>query len=305
MASLTRSSFPASFFFGVGSSSYQIEGASFEDGKGPSIWDTHTHKYSGHSEGENWNHNASRLGKGIRSNSTEHKNLKKQIRVTREFILGSVLDPLVYGQYPRSMRRLLGDQLPKFTKKQSKMSRNNSFDFLGLNYYYSFFVTAHPPNPVGLKDSCSLDVAHFVSFTDGDDHPIFNGEDLSNATVFYPKGLLDMMKYVDQKYNHPLIYILENGKSQVYKSGNTTIPIKEILDDNFRIDYFNDHLAWVQKAIEEGINVKGYFVWSFLDGYEWAAGHAIGCGLMYVDYENGLKRIPKSSAHLFKNFLQK
>ncbi|KAM7273455.1 hypothetical protein ACFE04_028119 [Oxalis oulophora] len=274
MASLlNRSSFPASFFFGAGSSAYQFEGAAREDGKGPSIWDTFTHK---HPEriADRTNGDATQKGKiGITMiatwpkgysprNSTKNKNLKNQIKIAIDFMLGQFLDPLIKGAYPSSMRRLLGDQLPKFTRKQSEMIRKASFDFIGLNYYYSYLLKADIPKPSDLKGKCGLDVSHFVTFTDSKGKPLY--EDITNSTIVDPKGIRDMMHYVDRKYNHPLIYITENG-----------------------------------------VNVKGYFVWSLLDGYEWAAGHTIGCGLNYVDYKKGLKRIPKLSALWIKNFLQK
>ena len=54
-----------------------------------------------------------------------------------------------------------------------------------------------------------------------------------------------------------------------------------------------------------GVNVKGYFAWSFLDNFEWADGYTVRFGIIYVDFKNGLKRHPKKSADWFKNFLKK
>jgi beta-glucosidase len=55
----------------------------------------------------------------------------------------------------------------------------------------------------------------------------------------------------------------------------------------------------------DGANVKGYFAWSLLDNFEWVNGYTIRFGLNFVDYNDGLKRYPKNSAHWFKEFLQK
>jgi beta-glucosidase len=55
----------------------------------------------------------------------------------------------------------------------------------------------------------------------------------------------------------------------------------------------------------EGVNIKGYFAWSLLDNFEWNLGYTVRFGINYVDYNNGLKRHPKLSAHWFKNFLKK
>ncbi|KAM7272645.1 hypothetical protein ACFE04_027308 [Oxalis oulophora] len=240
--------------------------------------------------------------KGIASpNSTQHY-LKRQKQILLDFTIGSFLDPLVTGDYPSSMRRLLGDQLPKFTEEQSKMIKHNSFDWLGLNYYSSFLINADRPDPADLKGKCLTDVASFVTCTSADGkESAASRAGIPDSTHIYPKEIRDMLRYVDRRYNHPTIYIMENGKEQKY---NNT-PIEEALRDSFRINYITKHLTWIQKAIMEGVNVKGYFMWSLLDGFEWTSSYTTGCGLYYVDRKNGLKRIPKLSAHWFKKFLQK
>ncbi|BAT89164.1 hypothetical protein VIGAN_06004700 [Vigna angularis var. angularis] len=75
------------------------------------------------------------------------------------------------------------------------------------------------------------------------------------------------------------------------------------LEDNMRIDYISNHLAYVQSAIENGVNVKGYFAWSLLDNFEWADGFSVRFGIIYVDFKDGLSRYPKKSAQWFKKFL--
>ncbi|KAG8363565.1 hypothetical protein BUALT_Bualt19G0035700 [Buddleja alternifolia] len=90
----------------------------------------------------------------------------------------------------------------------------------------------------------------------------------TGVSIFYvyPKGLRDLLVYTKEKYNNPKIYITETGK--------------------------------------QGVNVKGLFAWSFLDNFEWGSGYTQRFGLYYVDYKNGLKRIPKRSAIWFKNSLK-
>jgi len=99
-----------------------------------------------------------------------------------------------------------------------------------------------------------------------------------------------------------LIYITENG---IDEFNDPTLSIEEVLIDTYRIDYYYRHLFYLKSAIKDGANVKGYFVWSLLDNFEWANGYTVRFGMNFVDYKNGLKRYQKLSAKWFKNFLKK
>ncbi|CBI24822.3 unnamed protein product, partial [Vitis vinifera] len=116
----------------------------------------------------------------------------------------------------------------------------------------------------------------------------------------YPSGIQSLLLYVKRKYNNPLIYITENGITEV---NNNTLTLKEALKDPQRIDYYYRHLLFLQLAIKDGVNVKSYFAWSLLDNYEWNFGYTVRFGIVFVDYDNGLKRYPKHSAIWFKKFL--
>ncbi|KAK8521234.1 hypothetical protein V6N12_005144 [Hibiscus sabdariffa] len=85
----------------------------------------------------------------------------------------------------------------------------------------------------------------------------------------YPKGLRDLMLYIKKKYNNPPIYITENG---VAEANNASLTIKEALKDGTRIKYLDVHLKSLLRAIREGVNIKGYYMWSFLDDFEWTSG---------------------------------
>ncbi|XP_047961354.1 beta-glucosidase 13-like isoform X2 [Salvia hispanica] len=197
------------------------------------------------------------------------------------------MNPIVEGDYPAVMRSIVKNRLPKFTEKESSMLKG-SFDFIGLNYYTANYA-AHisTPNP---NISCSTDnMVHFSLDIDG--VPIGEPTAVSVLCV-YPQGLHDILLYTKEKYNISKVYITETG---IGDFGST--------EDQKRIDYYYDHITAVQQAIEKGVNVKGFFAWSFLDNFEWASGYSIRFGLYYVDYENGIKRIPKQSAFWFMNFL--
>ncbi|KAG5145524.1 hypothetical protein JHK84_031067 [Glycine max] len=75
--------------------------------------------------------------------------------------------------------------------------------------------------------------------------------------------------------------------------------------DIYRIDYHYRHLFYLLSAIRNGSNVKGYYVWSLFDNFEWSSGFTSRFGMIYVDYKNDLKRYKKFSALWFENFLKK
>ncbi|XP_013636002.1 PREDICTED: beta-glucosidase 15-like [Brassica oleracea var. oleracea] len=88
----------------------------------------------------------------------------------------------------------------------------------------------------------------------------------------------------------------ENGRDEIDTG-------KRFLKDGDRIDFYARHLEMVKDAISIGANVKGFFAWSLLDNFEWAAGYTARFGMVYVDFKDGCKRYPKKSADWFKKFL--
>ncbi|KAM1752367.1 hypothetical protein ACFX11_010360 [Malus domestica] len=230
--------------------------------------------------------------------ASESKQDKDAALRSLDFMFGWFLDPLTSGDYPHSMRSIVGKRLPKFTKEQSKLL-NGSFDFLGINYYTARYATSTPKNN-------SLQ-ASFVTDPQADLTTELNGVLIGPQTALdwlyvYPKGIHDLVLYTKEKYNDPLIYITENGVSEL---NNPELSIEEALLDTGRIDYHYRHLCYLQAAIKNGAKVKGYFPWTLLDDFEWNSGYTVRFGLNYVDYNDGLKRHPKLSAHWFKNLLKK
>ncbi|KAK9999880.1 hypothetical protein SO802_019483 [Lithocarpus litseifolius] len=215
-----------------------------------------------------------------------------------DFMLGWFLDPLTNGDYPHSMRSLVKDRLPKFTKEESKQL-NGSFDFIGLNYYTAKYA-AHAPQPNGDRASYLTDAsANLITSRNG----ILIGPPAASSWLYvYPRGFRDLLLYVKKKYHNPLIYITENGYDEF---NNATLSLKEALADSIRIEYHDKHFVYLHRAIKEGVNVKGYFAWSLLDNFEWSSGFSVRFGINFVDYKNGNKRYPKHSARWFKNFLKK
>ncbi|CAN1250351.1 Furostanol glycoside 26-O-beta-glucosidase [Linum perenne] len=116
---------------------------------------------------------------------------------------------------------------------------------------------------------------------------------------FYPEGLRVLLEYTKETYMNPVIYITENGLSN---KDNATQTLAEALRDESRIDFYNSHLTSVLTAMKEKqVNVKGYFVWSYVDNFEWNEGYTVRFGLNYVNYTD-LTRHTKHSACWFTNF---
>ncbi|TQD80362.1 hypothetical protein C1H46_034051 [Malus baccata] len=152
----------------------------------------------------------------------------------------------------------------------------------------------------------SLDFMFMEPLTSGQyPHTELNGVPIgppaaSSWLVVYPKGIREILLYAKHKYNNPLIYITENG---VDEFDDPTLSLPQSLNDTHRIDYHYHHLDYLRKAINDGVNVKGYFAWSLLDNFEWASGYTLRFGFVFIDYNDGLKRHPKLSASWFKYFL--
>ncbi|XP_058073473.1 beta-glucosidase 12-like isoform X3 [Magnolia sinica] len=214
-----------------------------------------------------------------------------------DFMIGWFMDPLTYGEYPPIMRSYVENRLPKFTKEQSDMLRG-SFDFMGLNYYTSNYAAQ-----VSLSDTIRVSYAtdsHVNVTVERNGIPI--GPQAASTWLYvYPQGIRDMLVYLKKRYNNPVIYVSENG---VDEFNNDSLSLEEALQDNMRIDYYHRHLLFVQSAIRDGVDVRGYFAWSLLDNFEWADGFTVRFGLNYVDYKDGLKRYPKQSALWFQQFLR-
>ncbi|OAY30228.1 beta-glucosidase 12 [Manihot esculenta] len=226
------------------------------------------------------------------------KNDQHAAKRALDFMFGWFMDPLINGDYPHTLRSLVGNRLPKFSEEQSKMVKG-SIDFLGLNYYTANYA-AYVPHSNAIQASYLSDSRANLS-AERNGIPI-GPKAASDWLHVYPRGIQDILLYIKRKYNNPLIYITENGIDEL---NNETLTLEEALIDNMRIDYYYYHLSFLEKAIKDGVNVKGYFAWSLLDNFEWTSGYTVRFGINYVDYKNGLKRHPKLSAGWFNKFLNK
>ena len=113
-----------------------------------------------------------------------------------------------------------------------------------------------------------------------------------------PKGFYDLLIRVNEDYNHPKIYITENGAA--YK--DDTI-INGIIQDDDRINYFKQYLEAAYQSIKKGVDLEGYFVWSLMDNFEWTYGYSKKFGLVHVDYKSQ-GRTWKKSAYWYRDVIK-
>ncbi|KAK1427313.1 hypothetical protein QVD17_15996 [Tagetes erecta] len=214
-----------------------------------------------------------------------------------DFMFGWFMEPLFSGNYPSTMiKNVTDDRLPKFTKQQSKLLKG-SYDFIGVNYYVSWYAKTAPAT-----DIVSLLTDNKVHEQPGNLNGIPIGIKGGVDWFYsYPPGFYKLLVHIKDTYGDPLIYITENGWAD--KTDNTKT-IEEGRVDPERIDYHHKHLQNLQYAISAGVRVKGYFVWSLVDNFEWDDGYSARFGLIYIDFKSGkYTRYPKNSAIWYKYFL--
>jgi len=189
-----------------------------------------------------------------------------------------ILGPLLKREYPADLFRLWPGTEPLVLAGDMDII-GRKMDFLGINYYF--------------RSNLHSDGAHgFV------DVPLEGVERTQMGWEVYPQGLQDLLIDFKARYaNLPPIYITENGMASDDQVVNGAVI------DTQRIAFLNGHFAAVAGAMEAGVDVRGYFVWSLMDNYEWAYGYERRFGIVHVDYDTQL-RTPKQSAQLLTAFLK-
>jgi beta-glucosidase len=112
----------------------------------------------------------------------------------------------------------------------------------------------------------------------------------------YPEGIYNLLKRIKEKYGNIPCYITENGYPLV-EAG------KPVIEDDDRIEYLSNHIKAAHRAMEEGVQLKGYFHWTLMDNFEWHLGNAMRFGLIRVDFPNQERRW-KKSAHWYKKLVE-
>jgi beta-glucosidase len=188
------------------------------------------------------------------------------------------LDPLFRGEYPADLLEHFGADAPPVEDGDLEQI-SAPLDFLGVNNYTRQIVQADPAGGPPLR-----------VYAENAPHTAMGWE-------VYPAGLRHVLVRLRDEYAPRAIYVMENGAAfdDVREHDGS-------VRDPERQAYLANYIDAVGQAVEEGVPVKGYFVWSLLDNFEWAEGYGKRFGLVYVDYPT-LERIPKASFYSYRDLI--
>ncbi len=185
------------------------------------------------------------------------------------------------GKYTHRYLTELGADSPDYTP-DDLAAIGSPLDFQGLNVYQPLFVRAD-------AGADGFAVVH---------NPASYPHMFSDWLTIGPSALYWAPRLANEAFQLKEIYITENGAS----SADTVAPDGQIYDTD-RVMYLRNYMTQLQQAVMEGVPVRGYFLWSLLDNYEWADGYEKRFGITYVDFQTQ-KRTPKLSSHFYKQVIQ-
>lgn len=192
------------------------------------------------------------------------------------------LDPVFFGRYPDGLAEIFGEAWPAPPAEDFVLIRQ-PMDFLAINYY-TRSVNQHDPSrpPV-----CAA--------------PVRQEGALYTETGWevHAESLTRVLTWVRDRYGEIPLYITENGAAFSDPDQASTDPV----EDPLRVAYLRDHLGAARAAIDAGVDLRGYFVWSLLDNLEWAAGFQKRFGIVHVDFAT-LKRTWKRSARVYREVIR-
>jgi len=219
---------------------------------------------------------------------------EENIQAAREAWLDgndAILLPALTGKYRKEYLDLLGADAPEFTVEEMEII-GTPCDFIGYNYYTGIPVRATKSNRIGLHGKEKLGVGYeFLEFSN----------DYARTDMTWPitpKALYYALKFSHEVVPNFPIYITENGMAAADKEELTGE-----VNDLSRVEYLRTHLETLLKVKQEGVNLKGYFVWSLMDNYEWSFGYTKRFGIVRVNY-NTQERTPKMSAHYYSSIIK-
>lgn len=192
------------------------------------------------------------------------------------------LDPVFKGKYPEKLIKIYEERYENidYLKKDLDII-NESIDFLGVNYYSRGLVR---------KDETSDFFGIKTVKPDASAYTAMNWE-------IYPDGLYDLLVNISNNFTKIPLYITENGAAF-----NDEVVDGEV-NDSERIDYLKGHFKAAYDAIEAGVNLERYYVWSLMDNFEWAFGYSKRFGIIYINYSTK-ERILKESAKWYKKVIK-
>jgi beta-glucosidase len=203
------------------------------------------------------------------------------------------LDPVLFGEYPAGVVRAALLPAADVLHPGDMEAISQPIDFLGVNYYR--------PGTVGWRaegEELRRGEQRIAGYPGAVSITL---DDVPRSAMGWPidaSGLHDVLVQLHRRAPHLPLYITENGMA-----AEDYVDPEGGVDDYERISYLRDHLDAAAQAIEAGVDLRGYFCWSFLDNFEWAEGYQKRFGLVYVDYGTQ-RRIPKASAAFYSRAIR-
>ena len=198
----------------------------------------------------------------------------------------SFLDPSVKGTYPKELIDLLQENnlLPETKEEDLTVIKENTVDFLGVNYY-------QPRRFKKRETPCDSVRVLPESFFE----PYVWPERRMNpyrGWEIYEKGLYDISINIKDNYGNIPWYVAENGMG--VENEERFLDETGMIQDDYRIEFYEEHLKWLHKGISEGSNCFGYHVWTFMDNWSWLNAYKNRYGLYHVDIETQERTLKKS-----------
>lgn len=197
------------------------------------------------------------------------------------YINRQFLDPVLLGTFPKEFAELYGESWSQVGEDDLRRI-SQPIDFIGINYYLRLVVRDDPQG-----DRLRATIVN-----------VPDCRTTSMGWEIYPQGLTEIVNWVHGRYGSVPLYITENGaafEDHLLPNG--------AVDDPLRVEYLKAHLLAARHAIIDGADLRGYFVWSLLDNFEWQFGFTKRFGIVYVDYPTQ-RRIPKSSARYYAKVIR-
>ncbi len=196
-----------------------------------------------------------------------------------QFWNGWYLEPLFNGRYPE----LADPVLETMAVQPGDLDLiKGCIDWLGVNFYSRTVISYDPDVPL----------------LQGSNNPPPDTPKMALGLEIYPQGLEEILVQVKERYNNPPIYITENGMGRHEQA----VP-GQVIEDSARIKFLHANLHHLHNALERGVDMRGYFVWSLLDNFEWDSGYKERFGLVSVDYATGA-RTPKRSFEWYQSVIE-
>ncbi len=192
-------------------------------------------------------------------------------------------EPIFNGRYPQELMDWIGPMAPVIQPGDLEEIKN-SIDYLGVNYYMTSKVAFSVGGGI-LRQKSNFLTEPMGGFT-------------QMGWGNYPDGLFTVLTTLKERYENPPIIVTENG------CATEDIPDADgYVQDGERIHYLRGHFLAAHRAIQAGVNLQGYMIWSLMDNLEWAEGFVPHFGLIRVDYQTQ-KRYPKQSFYWYQDVIR-